>query len=239
MLEPLEMFSGILSLTFVVISLIVALMIISKYIKVKSRVFLFVGLTWIGLTSPWLPSSIAFITYLTTGSGLVDAVYFAIGNVASPFILIIWISAFLELKERSNKKFILLAYVIVGILYEIYLVSFLIVDPSVIGALTSVLDVTYRGLVLIWALFLILNLIVTGIILGRESLKSDNAEIKWKGKFLLAAFISMSVGAIMDAALPLNLITLIIARLILISSAFEFYLGFILPNFMKKLLIKE
>lgn len=239
MLEPLEMLNGFLSLTFITISLIVAILIINKYVKLKSRIYLLVGLTWIGLTTPWLPSLISFLIYLISESGLTDVAYFAIGNIASPIIMIIWISAFLELKESSKRKVILIAYSIVGIIYEIYLVFFLIADPSTIGTLTSVLDANYKGIVLYWAVFIVINLIVTGVILGRESIKSENAEIKWKGWFLLIAFISWSVGAIFDAALPLNFITLTIARLILISSAIEFYLGFILPDFVKKRLIKE
>ena len=177
--------------------------------------------------------------YLMTETGLSDVLYFTIGNIASPIIMIIWILAFLDLKEYHNKKLILTIYAVLGVLYEIYLVYFLIVDPSVIGSLTSVLDVTYRGLVMVWALFIVLNLIVTGVILGRDSMKSDNAEIKWKGRFLLIAFISWSLGAILDAALPLTFITLTIARIILISSAVEFYLGFILPDFIKKRLVKS
>jgi hypothetical protein len=43
----------------------------------------------------------------------------------------------------------------------------------------------------------------------------------------------------MDAALPLSIITLAAARIILISSAIEFYFGFILPNWFREKIIKE
>lgn len=65
-------------------------------------------------------------------------------------------------------------------------------------------------------------LLITGILFGKESLGSKNPEIRLKGYFLIAAFILWSIGAIFDAALPLTVITLTIARLILISSAVEF-----------------
>ena len=68
--------------------------------------------------------------------------------------------------------------------------------------------------------------------------KDECQEIKLKGRFLLAAFISWTIGAIMDAALQPNIITLTIARLILISSALEFYTGFLLPEKVKKIFLK-
>ena len=81
-------------------------------------------------------------------------------------------------------------------------------------------------------------MLIPGILIARESLKSDDKEIKLKGRFLLAAFISWTIGAIMDAALQPNIITLTIARLILISSALEFYTGFLLPEKVKKIFLK-
>ena len=70
-------------------------------------------------------------------------------------------------------------------------------------------------------------------------MKSDDPEITLKGKFFIVAFVSWAIGAVMDAALPLNIVTLTIARIILISSAIEFYIGFILPKIVKKLFLKK
>ena len=81
-------------------------------------------------------------------------------------------------------------------------------------------------------------MLIPGILIARESLKSEDREIKLKGRFLLIAFISWTIGALMDAALDPNIITLTIARLILISSAIEFYCGFLLPERIKKIFLK-
>ncbi|MHA1467605.1 MAG: hypothetical protein ACTSP6_05940, partial [Promethearchaeota archaeon] len=62
-------------------------------------------------------------------------------------------------------------------------------------------------------------------------------EIKLRGKFLMAAFISWTFGAIADAIIPLTVITLPIIRIILITSAIEFYIGFVLPDWIKKRLL--
>ena len=76
-----------------------------------------------------------------------------------------------------------------------------------------------------------------GVLIAINSIKSDTPEIKLRGKFLLAAFISWSFGAIADATIPLTVITLPIIRIILITSAIEFYIGFVLPDWIKKRLL--
>ncbi len=237
-MESIEILNGIFSILFVVISLIVGLTIIIKYREYKQRTLLFFGITWIGITSPWLPSSISFLKALITGTGLTPSIYFLIGNVAAPIILLIWIQGFTDLKYRDKKKIFIIIYIIIGIAFEIYLIYFILVDPNVIGELSGILDVQYRSVVLIYAIFIVFNLLIPGILIARESLKSEDKELKLKGRFLLAAFISWTIGALMDAALQPNILTLTIARLILISSALEFYTGFLLPERIKKFFLK-
>jgi len=85
----------------------------------------------------------------------------------------------------------------------------------------------------------ILIFIITGIHFSLASLKSKNLEVKLKGKFLLLAFISFTIGASIEVLVHLNSFTVIITRSILISNAIEFYLGFIMPEWMKKSLLKR
>ena len=56
---------------------------------------------------------------------------------------------------------------------------------------------------------------------------------------ILLATYSFLIGAIMDAFLPLNIVTLTIARIILASSAIMYYIAFVLPNFIKKAFLKK
>ncbi|TFG25921.1 MAG: hypothetical protein EU532_11075 [Promethearchaeota archaeon] len=237
-LQTIEILNGIFSLICVIISTIIGLLIASKFFKHKQKTFLFVGISWIGLFSPWWPSTISFLLAITTGNGLSLTAYFLIGNIAAPVILLIWMTAFTELEYKKQQKKILMIYAIIGVLFEIFFIYYLLTDPSSLGELSGYLDVTYRGIVLYFAIFIVLTMLITGVLFGRESLRSDNPEIKLKGHFLIAAFISWCVGALLDAALPLNTITLTIARLILISSAIEFYFGFILPDYIKKIFLK-
>jgi hypothetical protein len=237
-MEPIELLNGIFSFVFVLISLIVGFTIIIKYFEYKQRTLLFFGITWIGVTSPWLPSTTSFLKALITETGLTPPVYFLIGNVAAPIILVFWILAFTDLKYKDKQKIFVIVYIIIGILFEVYLIYYVINDPDIIGELSGILDVQYKSVVLIYAIFIVLNVLIPGILIARESIKSEDREIKLKGKFLLAAFISWTIGALMDAALEPNIVTLTIARLILISSALEFYNGFLLPERVKKIFLK-
>jgi hypothetical protein len=238
-LEPLEILNGSFSLIFVLISMIVGITIASKYRQYRSVTYLLIGITWIGLTTPWLPSTVSFLKYLITTTGIDSVTYFAIGNIASPLILITWIYSFTEFKFKDKRYLLVIIFLVIGLIFEIYLVYFLVNDPTVIGSLSGDLDVTYRGVVLLWAVFIVLTVLITGVLFGRESMKSDDPEITLKGKFLIVAFVSWAIGAVMDAALPLNIVTLTIARIILISSAIEFYIGFILPKIVKKLFLNK
>ena len=60
-LSGLEYLQGGLTLAFVLISLILGIIIISKYFNYKNRQLLLVGLTWIFLVSPYWPDAISFL----------------------------------------------------------------------------------------------------------------------------------------------------------------------------------
>ena len=81
--------------------------------------------------------------------------------------------------------------------------------------------------------------LISGINFALKTIELSTPEMELRGKLLLIAFPSFCIGAFLDALIPTNAITLIVFRLILISSAIEFYLGFTLPDFIKKSLLKE
>ena len=80
--------------------------------------------------------------------------------------------------------------------------------------------------------------LITGLIFARESLKSDDSEIKLKGKILLIAFILFAIGAILDVISNL-VVSNIVARLIIVISSWLFYVGFVLPDWTKKLFLSN
>ena len=243
-LTPLQTLNGTLTLIYVIISTVIGLKIASKYLKYKRREFVLVGLTWIILMEIYWSSAFSFVAALITGTGFDPELYFIIGNLFVPIGLFMWLMAFTDFKYRKSQKVILSIAAITGAIYYIVFFYFIFTDVSVIGKIYSPVDAEYRGFALLYLISVLLIFLITGIMFALESLKSENSEIRLKGKFLLIAVISFAVGAGLDGLKPFLFesyleIVLVITRIILLSCAIEFYLGFNPPRWVKKFLLKE
>lgn len=239
-LEEIDIINGTFSVIIVVISIFVGIKIVLNYFEYKDKIFFFVGFTWIFLFSGWYGSSVSFLIALIMGNeGLSYELYILINFIWSPALVLFWLYAFTEFLYKEKQKVILIVFSIITLAFETYLFYLLFTDPILIGEKVSPVDTQSNNIILtIYLISIMLIILITGILFGRETFKSDDPVIKLKGKMLLLAFPSFAIGAILDATIPFTAITLIIVRLILISSSIEFYGGFILPKWMKKFLIK-
>jgi len=239
-LTPLEIYNGILFTIFVFSSIYLGLRIASKYFEQKRRVFLLVGFAWIFIVCPWYPSTIAFFNALITGAspGLPAEIYFILGNVFIPIALLLWLIALTDLLFPKRQFLIITLGIIYAIVFYVIFFYLLSIDPALIGELKGDVDVSYSLFIAIFLAFTILIVLITGILFARPSLESDDPKIQLKGKLLIIAFISYTVGTIIDAVITKNFLTLTIMRALEITSALEFYGGFILPKWMQKLFSK-
>ena len=238
-LNTIEFMNGLFSLIFITISILVGIRISLKYWKNKERVYILVGLTWIGMVTPWIPSSLSFLSYLITGKGLLLELKLFIGVFFIPITALFWLTAFTDLLFKEKQKIILIIFGIIGIIFEAVFLYFLFTEPSLIGSELGPVDEDYSSFVNYYVIAILIIVIITGTLFARASLKLDTPEMKLRGISLLIAFYSFVIGSILDMLSPLSVIILIFARLILISSALEFYCGFVLPEWLKKILIKE
>lgn len=229
-----EILQGSFSLIFVIISIIIGVKILIKYFEYKSNQFLLVGLTWIGLSTPWWPDSINLILILTTNSILSIEANFIIGTSTMPFFLLVWLKAFTDLVYKEKQKYILIIFLIIGIIFEIIFYYFLFTQPNLIGTFETPFQVVYGIYIEIFLVIFLLVIVITGILFGKQSLRSENPEIKLKGKFLIIAFILFTIGAFLDSIVPE---LFIIARIVLDVSALSFYFGFMLPDWLKEKLL--
>lgn len=238
-IAALDIVNGIFSLIFVAISLLVGLIILSKYLKYKEKIYLFVGATWILISEPWWPSALSFLIAINNKVGLSEELYFLIGNIFIPVAIILWLVAFTEFLYTEKRKIILSVFIIYGIIFEILFFVFLALDPALIGKLNPPVDVNYRSFIMISLISFLLIVVISGFMFANLSLKSDDPEVKLKGKMLFFAYISFSIGALLDSSIPLIAPLIIITRLLLIMSALAWYGGFILPRWMRKIFIKK
>ncbi len=247
----MDYLQGSFSLIFVIISLIIGITILSKYFEFKNRLYILVGISWIGVAIPWMPDSISFLMNLIIQKSLDPGWYFIIGNCFLPIALITWSIAFTDMIYRQAQKKIVLIVIILSILFEIIFFTLFFIDIDLIGTIDPVIrpfTADFGLFIIIYLMLAILYMLVTGVIFAQKSVKLEDREVRLKGKLLRAAFITFTVAAVLDASLgmifedpadPLLAVMVVIVRVLLIFSALEFYGGFLLPKWMKEIFMKK
>ena len=240
-LTQTDILFGSLSLILVLVSTIVGLRIISKYFTFKEKTLLTVGLAWVFITSAWWVSAFQFVIIALFDYKFTPYLYLLIENAFTPFAIVFWIYSFCALMRLKSQKVIVSIYVIICVLFEIILFTFLSIDTELVGTGIEEGIFTSRltDFFIAFQIFAILSIVITGIIVSRKSIRSDKPDIKWKGIFLLIAFLSIAIGAALEAIFLLGPLELILVRALLISGSIEFYFGFFLPKPIAKMLINE
>ncbi|MBY8989731.1 MAG: hypothetical protein KGD58_03170 [Candidatus Lokiarchaeota archaeon] len=249
-MELVDVLQGSFSLIFVIISLIIGLTIFSKFFEHKNRLFVLVGLSWIGICIPWVPDSTSFIMNLFVQRFLHVGWYFIIGNVFLPIALLTWLIAYTDMIKKKAQKKVVLITVILSILFEIMFFALFLIDLDLIGVInpSRPFTVDFGIFITVYLLLIILVMVVTGVIFAQKSVKSGDREVRVKGKLLRAAFITFAIAAILDSLLgtifedptdPLLAVMVVVVRILLIFSALEFYGGFLLPRWMKEIFIRN
>ncbi|MFX1450682.1 MAG: hypothetical protein ACFFCM_07570 [Promethearchaeota archaeon] len=229
-----EFLNGITGLIYAIIVIYVGLRIASKYFKYKQKTLLYIGIGWLGFPTPYYAVSLSFLSVLITGEPINDFLYFLIAVGLVPIFLLLWMAGFTELLYKNRQKLILIIYAIFGGIFESIILYALFTDLTIIGIKEGPVDTDWSTVIVIYFIPLMLTIIITGFLLSSESLKSDNPEIKLKGKFLLIAFILFIIGEILDLIFDIP-----ITRLTLMISSIAFYFGWIMPEKMKQLLVRQ
>lgn len=238
-LEFFEYFSGITCLILVIVALLIGVKIILNYFKYRERALLLIGLMWVLLSQTWLPPVISFFLVLMNYKPLTVQLYFIIGIGFLPIALLSWLTAFTDLLYKKKQKIILIIFTIHGVIFEILFLYFLFTDPSIVGELYKSVSFKLNIFSFTYLMSVLTTLIITGFIFSHESLKSNNPEIKLKGKILMIAFTSNLIGSIINGLILEEIIPMLICRFLLVSSIIEFYYGFFLSDWLKKWLKKK
>ena len=254
-MDIVDILQGSLSLIFVLISFVIGVSIISKYGKFKSRLYILVGLTWLMLSTIWLPEAGSFLMSLIIQQTLPIEWYFIIGNVFVPAALICWITAYTDMINKEKQKIAVVLILIFSIVFEGLFFYYFFLDINLLGEINPLrpfsADLGYFLTILLLISFLIL--FVTGFKFARKSIRSENKEVRLKGKLLQFAFIAFTIAALLekvarsilvgtvfpDPTILLLSVILVIVRVLLILSAIAFYGGFLLPRWMKEIFVQQ
>jgi len=237
-IETNEFITGLLSFVLVITVVYIGLFIASRYRKSNNKVFIFAGVACSGLFDGWYPSAVNFLLIVFTGQSLSQEAFFLIGNLPLGFQMLSWVFAVTELTYKERQKLMLSFYGIISIVFYIAFFYYIFTDSSVIGVLLSPVDVQYKGFTLLYILFCFASVVIFGLLLAKELLKSEEKESRLKAKFLIYTFLVWAFFGALDAAISLEIILLIIVRFILLSTAFTFYCGWFLPESIKRIFIK-
>ena len=233
-INPEVVSSGVFSLIYVIITLTLSFRIILKYRLVKKKTYLFVGLAWLGISRIFWASSISFVSLLITGKGLPLFPYILINYPFQSVFLILWLIGLNDLMDLSRYKTFIIIYQVIVFFFEAIMFYYYITDISVIAVSVNPVDITL-GLITIAYLLLILGLVLlSGIVFAIELLQTESPETKLKGKFLLIAFVLFVIGAFLETFISFPPI-----RLLLAFSAIMFYIGFMMPESIKKRFLKD
>ena len=250
-MDIVDILQGSLSLVFVLISFVIGVIIISKYGKQKNRLYLLVGFCWLMLSTLWLPEAGSFLMSLFIQQTLATEWYLIIGNVFVPVALICWVIAYTDMINKQKQKLATVLIVIFSVVFEWLFFYHFFLDINLIGEINPLrpfsADLGYFLTILLSISFLIL--LLTGFKFAKKSTKSENKEVRLKGKLLLFAFIAFTIAGMLekvarsiligtifdDPTIPLLSVMLVVVRLLLISSAIAFYGGFLLPRWMSQI----
>ena len=240
-LEPIDFINGGFGILAIIFGIVISIQIFSRYLQLKRRVYLIMGFVTIIITEPWWPHSVSLIYALVSGkeTGIIPELYFIIGNILIPLGVLLWACAFGELmNEKLRKLFIIIATVYL-IIFEILFFFMLFTEPTLIGELQGAVHVKYNYGLLSLLISGMIIVLITCIMFFLESRKSNNPEVRLRGKFIFIGILILFIGATMEGFLSTILAFLILSRILLIISGFIVYCGFITPEWAKKYILRQ
>jgi len=230
---------GIVSIISLIIITIIGIIAQLRFFKYRNKNLLYLGIALVFMWSPWWPSSISFLIYLFISDGLSFPLYIFIGNFFFPVSGFFWLIFILNVfkVESKKQKVILMSYLIYTAIYEIFIIYW-VFNPNQLGFLRNALVPAY-GLELYLFILIIVSIeIVTGLLFAIDMLKAKEQEFKLKGYILIVAF-SLAIFGVMLEIFTLGNLWLLISRIVIVISVFLIYIGFFLPERIKKIFIKE
>jgi hypothetical protein len=227
----LELFGGMLSLIYVLICFMIGGKLFSKYFEGKQKIMVYAGITLSSFSIPWLASSLSLLGFLINGYVLPNTLYLLIASVPTPLIPIAWTLTMCNLLEFKREKEILITICIVSAVFEIYIITATIIDISLIGEVTSIVNSEFQLPVLLYLLGVLSYLSGTGVLVAIRTNKVEKRATRLRGRFLAIGFLLALVSGLLDGGLvKINPIGILLVRIGLVLSALFFYLSFSLPQ---------
>lgn len=234
-------FNGITSLLGAVVAIYLGLKTIQRYFKYYDKNLLLIAITGMTMMLPWLPGGINFITLIFIEYRIPIEIYLIIALAMSQIGTLCWMILFTNLIAKKRQKSIVLIFLIYLIIFEFIVITTTFREPLLLGEYGANLYVIYKPMTIALISIFFIVILSTSIIFCKGSLKASQPEIRLKGKLLLTSIIFVVIGSFIEAILAGSefYVLLFIGRILLILSTIGFYGAFILPNWIRKIFLKE
>ncbi len=234
-----ELFQGFIGITQLTLNFILGLRIVSKYYTFKRIELITIGFMLVFLTSPWWGSGLSFLSLLFFNVNLSDTAYIVISYGLIPITSLLWMYSFGLLVYPHARRKIFFVYLAFNLVYLIIFFYLLNISPSLLAIRVSELDSETQLFVSSFVLITLAISLITNFLFMKNSLLSEDPRVRWKGKIIFMALSIYVIGAILDSVVSLTPITLIITRTILMLASVLSYIGWILPERIARILIRE
>ncbi len=244
--SPETQITGILTIICMVYVFLIGSLVLYTAIKKKEKILYYLFFTVVLVFSMWYIPTIAYIYWLFSGEDLPYFMHILGYNMLYPFGILCWLYIYTTTTNIKRKNLILGVPIVMTVILELYMFSFLFIAPitqaqkNILLGEVSEIFVANAGLLIVFGLMFIIIGVGAGIHFARLAIKTAKEdEILWKGRLIYIGFISFLVQILLDAfARPdaIGLTFVIIDRTLLIITGTVWYIGFIMPNWAKKIL---
>jgi len=235
--------SGALAFIHNLITILLSILVLSKAIKTKKFLLYIFSLFMLFSAAGYYQIGLNYIYWVFTQNTFIYQAKVFIGTAGIGIATISWLYIYFTLLFKKKKvTFLLIIYGIFVVMFYIYLIYYLFIAPSapileMIGSDIFPYEVSYTGVVLIAFLGSLIITTITTYHLGIYLMKrGENREFQWKGRFLVIGMTIIMVSVNIDMVVADIILIIIIIRILGIIGIFFIYLGFILPNWMRKIL---
>ena len=233
-LSEVIIINGIFSLLLVIVFIVVGIKLALQYRKRKEKIYLLTGIAWIGISEPWWPSSVSFLVALFNGTGINVELYLILNNAFLPIFLTLWLIVICKLMNIKKRNLIIFLNAIISTVLEIVMIYYLFTNPPIVGTKLTPVDIDFGPIAAIFLLYIMVIFFFSAFSFAIKTIQLEDPETKIRGKFLLIAFILYFIGAVLEL-----IITFPQNRIIVLVSAVIFYIGFIMPESIKKIFVKN
>ncbi len=231
-----EQINGIVILIIVIYTLLIGLYVISKYLKEKQVLLLYLGVLLILLSRSNYPVLCNFVLISLNFAPLPDVVYIFIMDFIQ-IVMILWLKIFTKLMHDEQKqKLILRLYLIYEIVFTVIFLYLMFTDSTLVGSVEYPWTFKPRLFFLIFRMLLTAIIFLATTYLFYRETRGKSPEIRLKGKLILFGLVLFILSGLATSVFNNALISLI---LLVIGLTFGYYGGFILPKWIKKLFLRN